>query len=104
MDLSNAFVGYNSRPVVAFLSAEGGQGSLLIALDWLLFCIQHADPKYGPVYMNKINISDGFYRVWLAANSALKLAVVLPSCPGEEPLVAIPLTLSMGWIKSPPAF
>lgn len=61
------------------------------ALDWLLFCIQHADPQHGPIYMNKIHISDGFYcHVWLAANSAAKFAVVLPTRPGEEPLIAIP--------------
>jgi hypothetical protein len=74
------------------------------ALDRLLFRIRHANPKYGPVYMNKVDISDGFYRVWLAAESAPKLAVVLPCRPGEEPLIAIPLTLPMGWIESPPAF
>lgn len=50
------------------------------ALDRLLFRIRHADPRHGPVYMNKIDISDGFYRVWLAANSTPKLAVILPVC------------------------
>jgi hypothetical protein len=74
------------------------------ALDRLLYRIQHTNPKYGPVYMNKIDVSDGFYCVWLAANSAPKLAVVLPSRPGEEPLIAIPLMLPMGWVESPPAF
>jgi hypothetical protein len=30
------------------------------ALERLLFHIRHANPRYGPVYLNKIDISDGF--------------------------------------------
>jgi hypothetical protein len=74
------------------------------ALERLLFRIRHANPRYGPVYMNKIDISDGFYRVALAAASSPKLAIVLPTRPGEPTLLAIPLSLPMGWIESPPAF
>lgn len=74
------------------------------ALERLLFRIRHANPRYGPVYMNKIDISDGFYRVALAAASCPKLAIVLPTRPGEPTLLAIPLSLPMGWIESPPAF
>jgi hypothetical protein len=74
-------------------------------LERLLFHIRHADPAHGPVYLSKIDIADGFYRVWLQANAAPKLAVVLPSQPGQqEPLIGIPLTLPMGWVESPPAF
>jgi hypothetical protein len=76
----------------------------LHALERLLFRIHHANPRYGPVYMNKIDISDGFYRVALAAASCPKLAIVLPTRPGEPTLLAIPLSLPMGWIESPPAF
>jgi len=54
--------------------------------------------------MSKIDISNGFYRVRLAPNDALLLAVLLPSVPGEPPLVAIPFLLPMGWVKSPPYF
>jgi hypothetical protein len=71
------------------------------ALERLLFHIRHANPRYGPIYINKIDISDGFYRVTLAASSAPKLAVVLPTRPGEPTLLAIPLSLPMGWIESP---
>ena len=54
--------------------------------------------------MSKIDISDGFYHVWLDANDALALSVVLPCHLGESPLVAIPLTLPMGWVELPPTF
>jgi hypothetical protein len=69
------------------------------ALDRLLYRVRHANPRFGPVYLSKIDVSDGFYRIWLSAISALKLAVVLPSLPGEPPLVAIPLSLPMGCIR-----
>jgi hypothetical protein len=74
------------------------------ALDRLLYRIRHANPRYGPVHMNKIDISDGFDRVALTADSAPKLAIVLPTQPGELTLVAIPLSLPMGWVEFPPAF
>ena len=32
------------------------------------------------------------------------LGVTMPQYEGEEPLVAIPLVLTMGWAKSPPTF
>jgi hypothetical protein len=54
--------------------------------------------------MSKIDISDGFYRIWLEVDKALALAVVLPQYNDELPLMAIPLTLPMGWVESPPTF
>jgi hypothetical protein len=71
-------------------------------LERLLFCLRHANPRDGPVYINKIDISGGFYRVALAAASAPKLAVVPPTHPGEPTLLAIPLSCPMGWIEFPP--
>lgn len=73
-------------------------------LQRLLRRIRHANPRFGPVYMSKIDISDGFYRIQLGADDALALAVLLPSSEGEPPLVAIPLSLPMGWVESPPTF
>ena len=63
-----------------------------------------ADPKYGPVNMLKIDIADGFYRVGLSTDDIPKLGVVFPSEDGAEQLVALPLTLPMGWTNSPPIF
>jgi hypothetical protein len=60
-------------------------------LQRLLFKIRHANPKFGPVYMSKVDIADGFYRVILKPNTAPKLAVVLPQMDGEPLLVAIPV-------------
>ena len=68
------------------------------ALHRVLTRIVHADPRYGPVALAKIDIADGFYRVWLRLDDIPKLGVVLPL------LIAFPLALPMGWVESPPYF
>lgn len=64
----------------------------------------YAHPRYGPVHMAKIDIADGFYRIWLQAKDIPKLGVVLPASPNGVPLIAFPLALPMGWVESPPYF
>jgi hypothetical protein len=71
------------------------------ALQRLIEDIVNADPRYGPVQLCKVDISDGFYRI---EADIPKLGVILPVAPGSEPLVAFPLVLPMGWKNSPPYF
>ena len=73
-------------------------------LDRLLREILLANPELGPVYMMKVDIADGFYRINLTIDDIPKLGVVLPTPPGQDPLVALPLVFPMGWTNSPPAF
>ena len=73
-------------------------------LDRILCEILFTDPKLGPVYLMKLDIADGFYQINLSINDIPKLGVVFPSHQGEEPLVALPLVLLMGWKNSPPVF
>jgi hypothetical protein len=74
-------------------------------LERVLREILLADPKYGPVYLNKTDLSDGFYREFLNIDDIPKLGVIYPSRPGQsEPLIAFPLVLPMGWAESPPYF
>ena len=73
-------------------------------LDRLLREIVYAEPKLGPVHMIKADVSNGFYWIGLRPSDAAKLGLVFPSEAGEEDLVAIPLTLLMGWKNSPPLF
>ena len=54
--------------------------------------------------MAKFNISNGFYHLFLDADDAPKLAVLMPKYEGEPQLVAMPLSLTMGWVSSPPTF
>ena len=73
-------------------------------LDGMLRKIVFADPALGPVYILKADVSDGFYRIGVRLEDAPKLGLIFPSGANEEPMVAIPLTLSMGWKNSPPLF
>ena len=73
-------------------------------LKRLLQRIHRANDIFGPVYMSKIDISDGFYRLWLRPEDILKLAMLFLSRQGEAPPVRIPLTDPLGWCSSPPNF
>jgi hypothetical protein len=70
----------------------------------LLQQISMANPRFGPVYMSKLDIAGGFYRIPLQVEDIPKLGIVFPKCPGEKQLVVFPLTLPMGWVHSPPFF
>lgn len=74
------------------------------ALHRILSSILHADPRFGHIYLSKVDISDGFYRIWLLPQDIPRLGVVFPTLPGEPKLVAFPLTLPMGWVASAPYF
>ena len=82
------------------------QGSMQFghALDRIIREVVFSNPKYGPVHLIKVDISDGYYRVDLRPEDVAKLAVVFPTTANEEPLVAFPLVLPMGWKNSPPIF
>ena len=74
------------------------------ALDRLIREIVYTDPALGYVYLLKADISEGFYRIGLRPEDAPKLGLIFPSGEEEEPMVAIPLTLPMGWKNSPTLF
>ena len=74
-------------------------------LKRLLQKIYAAKPRYGPVYLLKIDLSDGFYRVPLCPAHVPRLGVILPPpTPSADDLIAFPLTLPMGWTESPAQF
>jgi hypothetical protein len=64
--------------------------------------ILEANPRFGPVYMCKINIPDCFYSKWMLPGDIPKLGDVLPTKVDEEPLIGFPWALPMGWVNSPP--
>ena len=74
------------------------------ALERILYLIRHSNPRFGPVYLSKVDLSDGFCRIGVNDSATAKLAVALPRFPGEEQLLALPLVLPMGWVSSPPYF
>ncbi|KAL3809642.1 hypothetical protein ACHAXA_003728, partial [Cyclostephanos tholiformis] len=92
-------VNADTLPLAAMESMQFGH-----ALDRILREILLANPAFGPVYLIKLDISDGFYRIALAVNDIPKLGVAFPTPTGDDPLVAFPLVLPMGWKNSPPIF
>jgi hypothetical protein len=74
------------------------------ALWRILQQVSTADPRLGPVHLSKIDIADGFYRIWINPNDVPKIGVMFPGAPGDEPLIGFPLVLPMGWIHPPPFF
>ena len=74
------------------------------ALERLLYLIRHSNPRFGPVHMGKVDLSDGFYRIALNDSAIAQLAVALPKYEDEDQLLALPLVLPMGWVESPPWF
>ena len=74
------------------------------ALQRILHCMYDADPCHGPIYMMKVDISDGFCCMGLAPEEVPCLGVCLPPVPDGKTLVAFPLFLPMGWVESPPQF
>jgi hypothetical protein len=74
------------------------------ALERILQALVDANPIHGPVHLLKVDIADGFARIWLNIGDIPKLACSLPAGIGDEPLLALPLVLPMGWTESPPYF
>ena len=74
------------------------------ALPWILWLLWHANPTDGPFYLSKYDITDGFYCLFIKADDALWLAVTMPHYDNETQLIAVPLSLTMGWTNSPPTF
>jgi len=99
VDYSFSFVNHDTAQLSPPEAMQFGR-----ALERLIAHIVHSDPRFGPVHFIKIDIADGFYRVWLRLEDIPKLAVTIPNLPGEPPLVALPLALPMGWTQSPPYF
>ena len=74
-------------------------------LPRLLQRIWEADPKDGPVFLSKWDISDAFHRCLLRPEDVGTFAYVIPPLPSDtEQLLCIDLVLPMGWVNSPDLF
>ena len=71
------------------------------ALQWILQRMHDADPRHGPIYILKVDITYGFYCVGLAPEDVPSLGVCLPPGLDGKTLVAFLLVLPMGWVESP---
>lgn len=106
--------GRRPRPIVDYSFHQLNEDTLQLSpaeamqfgrtLERLITQVVRADPRFGPVQFFKIDIADGFYRVWVRAQDVPKLGVAFPSLNADQPLVAFPIVLPMGWTESPPYF
>jgi len=102
------------RPIMDYSYYDTNKGFLPIApnhamqfgtaLPRLLQRLVYCNPSLGPPLLAKLDLADGYYRAPLSSTAALHLAVVLPTDFGSEDLIALPLSLPMGWNQSPPFF
>jgi hypothetical protein len=98
-DYSFFLINMETIPLAPSEAMQFGQ-----ALWRVLSTIHHADPRLGPVYLSKIDIADGFYRIGVNDVDVAKLGAVVPTEPGEPQVIGFPLVLPMGWMQSPPLF
>ena len=56
------------------------------------------------MYLSKHDINDSFYQIFLQPSDCPRLSIMLPNYEDEEVLIAIPMSSTMGWVKSPPSF
>ena len=98
-DYTYSGVGPNTIALVPQEAMQYGK-----ALERYLRHFLLADPKFGPIYMLKCDLADGYYRLGLVIRDIPRLAVAFPSALQDDPLIALPLVLPMGWKNSGPAF
>jgi hypothetical protein len=108
-------LGYNKPPIVDYTFWGLNDETIKLVpreamqfghvLECLLYEIaHHASNEHGPVYLLKVDLSDGFYCISVHNDDLTKLGVVFPTAVGEEPMVAFPLVLPMGWTENPLIF
>jgi len=74
------------------------------ALLCILWKIVTSNPTFGPIYIIKLDLANGFYRIHLVPQHIPSLGIAFPTRDSKPPLVAFPLALPMGWTSSPLLF
>jgi len=69
----------------------------------ILKFMAHAPPQH-PIFFSKYDVSDGFWRMVVAAGSEWNFAYVLPQEEGKPIKLVVPSALQMGWKESPGYF
>jgi hypothetical protein len=98
-DYSFFLVNLDTIPLAPAESMQFGS-----ALWRILSAVHQSDPRLGPVFLSKIDIAGGFYRIGVNGNDVPKLGVVVPTLPGQPKIIGFPLVLPIGWMQSPPLF
>ena len=75
------------------------------AFQRLLRKIFQAELNWGPVFLMKGDIANGFYQGCLRAQDLAWMGLAMPlDTQYREPLIAFPLASPMGWVEYPPFF
>lgn len=73
----------------------------------VLWRIFHLMSEAGPnedVHFQKVDLSDGFWRMIVQEEQKWNFCYVLPQAPGQETMIVVPSALQMGWAESPGFF
>jgi hypothetical protein len=76
-------------------------GKVLKCFKW---SIVHANSRFEPVQMIKVDLANSFYRLWIKATNVINLGVSFTILNGKELLIAFPIVQPMGWTNLPPWF
>ena len=74
------------------------------ALERLIWEVLIADPELRPMHILKLDISDGFYSIFLLPIDDPNLGLVFTSKGEDTEILVLPLTLPMWWKNLPPTF
>ena len=74
------------------------------ALWHLLYRIHHANDRFRPLYMSKMDLSDDFYWLFLHPEDTYCFEVLFSTHTHKQNFITIPLCNLMEWVSSPPNF
>jgi len=76
-------------------------GNVVPQLIWLMATA----PRTSPILFAKVDLKDGFWRMFIPPDQQWNFAYVLPTPePDPDPWIVVPGVLQMGWTDSPPYF
>ena len=71
---------------------------------WRIFDLMGRATQTDDIHFQKIDLSDGFWRMVVEEDQKWNFCYVLPQKPGAEPKLVVPSALQMGWAESPGFF
>ena len=75
------------------------------ALYRVINCILATPPKLGPTFLNKVDLTDAYMRIWVRLEDIPSVAFLMPkSTPEEDQLVGFHLSIPMGYVESATLF
>ena len=76
-----------------------------VTLHHIIRRVLMANPRLGPVYLEKVDLADAYMRLWVRLEDTPSVAFLLPrKRPTDEQLVGFHLSLHMGYVDSVPYF